>query len=233
MDCIRSSRPRRAAWTTALALAIAVGGAFLLGIPAARAAEQETRIFSITVDGKKAGEYKMVIHKQADGSLALYASSEVRVTVLAVPVYTYSYGGHEVWKDGRLVAFVSKGKEKSKEFSIRANSNGVGIHVVANGKEHDVSADVWTTSCWQLPPAAYRNHAITMLGCDTGADYASQLTYVGTEKIAVAGQEMSCTHYRVQKDVPHDVWYDAQERLVRDEWVSNGHRTVLEMAELR
>jgi hypothetical protein len=48
----------------------------------------------------------------------------------------------------------------------------------------------------------------------------------------VAGQEISCTHYCVNKDVPHDLWYDAQERLVRDEWVSSGHRTVLEMTDM-
>jgi hypothetical protein len=205
----------------------------LLGLPAARAAEQQTRIFSITVDGKKAGEYKMVIHKQADSSMTVYATSEVRVTVLAVPVYTYTYGGHEVWKDGRLQSFASSGKEKSKEFSIRASADGTGLHVVANGKEHTVALDVWTTSCWQLPPAKSRNNAITMLGCDTGADYPSRLVYVGNEKIGVAGQEMTCTHYRVTKDVPHELWYDAEERLVRDEWVSNGHRTVIELNEVR
>ena len=56
-----------------------------------------------------------------------------------------------------------------------------------------------------------------------------RLDFVGTEKVQVAGQEMTCTHYRVAKDVPHDIWYDAQERLVRDAWVSGGHRTVVEM----
>jgi hypothetical protein len=205
----------------------------MLGLPGARAADQETRIFSITVDGKKAGEYKMVIQKQADGSMAVFTSSDVRVTVLAVPVYTYSYGGQEVWKDGRLVALASRGKEKGKEFNVRANADSTGLKVVANGKEHTASLDVWTTSCWQLPLAKFRNNMVVMLGCDTGADYPSQLQIVGSEKIAIAGQEITCSHCRVTKDVPHDLWYDSQERLVRDEWVSNGHRTVIEMTELR
>ncbi len=107
------------------------------------------------------------------------------------------------------------------------------MHVVANGKEHTVELDVWTTSCWQLPVAKYRNNAVAMFGCDNGAAFSSRLQFVGNEKIVVAGQEMSCTHYRVNKDVPHDVWYDAQERLIRDEWVSGGHRTVLEMNQMQ
>jgi hypothetical protein len=201
-------------------------------VSAARAGDVETRTFRISVDGKKSGEYKMFIQKQADGSLVLYAKSDVRVTILAVPVYTYTYEGKEVWKDGRLMHFQSKGKEKGKEFAIQADADSTAIRVVANGSAHSAILDVWTTSCWQLPPAKFRNHAVRMFGCDTGDDYASQLQYIGTEKITVAGQEMSCTHYRVNKDVPHDLWYDAQERLVRDEWVSSGHRTVLELTDM-
>jgi len=30
--------------------------------------------------------------------------------------------------------------------------------------------------------------------------------------------------------VPHDVWYDADGRLVRQEWTEDGHKTVLELA---
>jgi hypothetical protein len=233
MERMRSLRLPQTPWTTLLALAVTAAGALILGLPRAQAADLETRNFSVSVDGKKAGEYKMVIQKQPDGSVVLYAASDVRVTVLAVPVYTYSYRGKEVWKDGRLQHFESKGKEKGKEFSVRADADSTAIRVVANGYGHSAVLDVWTTSCWQLPPAKFRNNAVVMLGCDTGADYPSRLQYVGTEKIAVAGQEMTCTHYRVNKDVPHELWYDAQERLVRDEWVSGGHRTVLEMMEVR
>jgi hypothetical protein len=223
---------RRARWTTVLALVLAAGGAMMLGVASARAGDTEMRTFRISVDGKKSGEYKMFIQKQADGSVVLYAKSDVRVTILAVPVYTYSYEGKEVWKNGRLMHFESKGKEKGKEFAIQADADSSALHVAANCSTHDAALDVWTTSCWQLPPAKFRNNAVTMFGCDTGAEYASRLQYVGTETITVSGQEINCTHYRVNKDVPHDLWYDAQDRLVRDEWTSSGHRTVLELMDM-
>jgi hypothetical protein len=232
MECIRSPRLRKPSWTTALGVVLAAAGVLMGGLSGASAAEPQTRTFSITVDGKKAGEYSMVIEKQPDGTAVLLAKSNVRVTVLAIPVYTYSYEGKEVWKDGRLTHFESWGKEKGTAFHIRADADSSALHVVANSKEHTASLDVWTTSCWQLPPAKFRDNAIVMFGCDTGSDFGTRLQLVGSEKISVAGQEMSCTHYRVTKDVSHDLWYDAQERLVRDEWVSGGHRTVLEMTEM-
>jgi hypothetical protein len=214
--------PPRLAWLAAAAL-------LALGLPRAGAADVETRTFSITIDGKKAGAYHMTIHRADDGTVTMNAQSDVRVTVLAVPVYTYSYQGQEVWKNGRLQHLVSSGKEKGKPFAVRAVLEGAALRVQANGQSRQAAADAWPTSCWQLPPPAYRNHTVTVLGCDTGLDHPSPLQYVGAEQLSLAGQSVPCTHYRVTKDAPHDLWYDARERLARDEWVTDGHRTVLEL----
>src|SRR5271165_392195 len=201
MERTHLPRLRQSPWAASLGVVLAAAGVWIFGLSEARAAEPQTRTFSITVDGKKAGEYKMTIHQQPDGSVVLIAKSNVRVTVLAVPVYTYSYDGREVWKGGRLQQMESFGKEKGTAFHVRADAESAALHVVANGKEHNVALDAWTTSCWQLPPSKFRNNTVVMLGGDNGADYTSQLQYVGSEKISVAGQEMSCTHYRVTKDV--------------------------------
>ena len=37
-------------------------------------------------------------------------------------------------------------------------------------------------------------------------------------------------HFRLTSLVPHDVWYDGDGRLVRQEWTEDGHKTVLELA---
>jgi hypothetical protein len=228
-----SPATRRAGLTTALGLMIAAAGFWLLDSPQARAADNETRNFSISVDGKTAGDYQMTILRQADGSVIMTARSDVKVTVLAIPVYTYAYRGREVWKDGQLQRFESVGKEKGKDFHILAVLDGSTLRVTSNGQEHRAGLDVWTTSCWQLPKVHQNGTPVVLLGCDTGAETNSQLQYLGAEKLTIAGQEMTCSHYRVAKDVPHDLWYDAQERLVRDEWVSGGHRSVVEMTGAR
>jgi hypothetical protein len=232
MACSRCPGPRRAWWTTTLAAVAAVVGVLTFDLPGARAGDVETRTFAVQVDGKKAGEYTLNVQRESDGTLTVTGRSEVRVTVLLIPVYTYSYNAREVWKGGRLQHFASSGKEKGKEFNIRADLQGPTIHVVANGESRRVRPEVWTTSIWQLPESRLRNGVVWFLGCDTGLEFEGRCQFVGKEKLTAAGQEMSCTHYRVVKDVVHDVWYDAQERMVRDEWTSNGHRTVLELTDL-
>jgi len=222
----------RPSWSTFVpALLLAVGGS-MLSPQLLRAGDAETRVFSIHIDGRKCGDYTLAIQKK-DGTVTVAAQSNVRVTVLSVPVYTYSYTGNEVWKDGRLQHLASSSKEKGKESSLRADLDGTTLRVVANGKESRVRADAWPTSCWQLPPTSFRAGAVPLFGCDTGAELAGKVEYVGKENLTIAGKTVSCVRYRVTKDVPHDIWYDAQERIVRDEWVSGGHKTVMEMTELR
>jgi hypothetical protein len=207
-------------------------GFVLAGAGRAAADDVETRDFTIQVDGKPAGKYHTTIRRQDDGSISFAAESEVKVSVLLVNVYTYNYRGLELWKDGRLQHFESSGKENGKPFDVTANGDAAGLHVKANGQEHVAHADAWTTSFWQLPAAKYRNQAITLLGCDNGQERGSQLQFVGKERLKVGGQEQTCSHYRVTRDVPYELWYDAQERLVRQEWASNGHRTILEMVQV-
>jgi Family of unknown function (DUF6134) len=220
------------AWFTARrGILLAAVGFLLLNVAGVRAAAVETRRYTIQVDGKKAGEYQLVVTDQGDGIVTVAARSDVRVTVVAVPVYTYSYVGQEVWRAGRLQHFASSGKENGKDFAVRADADPSGLRVQANGVERHSRPDVWTTSCWQLPEARFRNNDVSLLGCDTGVETASHLQFIGNERIMLGGQAQDCAHYRVMKDVPHDLWYDARERLVRDEAVSGGHRTVVELTD--
>jgi hypothetical protein len=212
----------------------ALAAACLMALAArAGAADVETRVFSVSVDAKKAGDYRMTIQRNSDGSVGFTGQSNVNVTVLGISMYSYSYTGNEAWKDGKLCAFQSSGKEKGKEFKVSARLDGDALVVTANGQQRRVRADAWPTSCWQLPGAAYRNGPVTLLGCDSGAEMGGRLQFVGSEQISVCGQTQTCSHYRVTKEETHDVWYDAQERLVRDEWQSGSHRTVIEMVELK
>jgi hypothetical protein len=217
-----------------LAVWLLLAGSILApGSSPATAAEQEVRAFDVVVDGKRAGEYHLTITRRDDGTLTVDARSDVQVKVLLVTAYSYSYLGQEVWKAGRLQQFACTGKENGKPFTISARADGAALRVRANGQEHAARPDVWTTSCWQLPAREFRNQVVPLLGCDSGKETAGRLDYVGSERINVAGTELSCAHYRVMKDVAHELWYDGAERLVRDEWVSGGHRTQVVLTALR
>src|SRR5438105_15705134 len=78
-----------------------------MGLSMAGAAEKETRIFTVRIDGRVAGDYQMAINRPDDHTFVVNARANVLVSYFLIK-YRYSYQGTEVWKDGRLVYLDSK-----------------------------------------------------------------------------------------------------------------------------
>ena len=212
---------------------LAVIFAFLSGIGSACAADAESRIFRVTVDGKNAGTYTMSISAEKDGVITMTGQAEIKVKYVGgLYTYRYSYYGEETWKDGRLHKFASRCNDDGKEFEVSAASDGKELRLKANGKETKSHVDSWLTSYWRLPGAAVRKGELALIDADTGRLMTAKMELVANEKLTIVGQEMACTHYRVSGGAQADLWFDAAERLVRDEWIEDGHRTVLELARI-
>jgi hypothetical protein len=207
----------------------------LLGFDAGQAAsaEVEARDFTITVDGKRAGDYRMNITRQDDGSLVMTGQADVRVTFLKIYHTTYAYRGTEVWKNGRLFKLDSSTNDDGTRYVVNAVADGENLRVKVNGQERLVRGDVWVTSYWHLAQARFRNQAVPLLDVDSGKEINGTLQLVGNQSLTVAGVVQSCTHYRVTGGVTADLWYDAQERLVRQEWMEKNLRCVLELNRIR
>jgi hypothetical protein len=204
------------------------GTLFMLPV-AAKAAPPavENRVFKVFVDEKPAGEYRMTIRQEGDTE-TVSAQANVRVSYLIV-TYVYTYSGSEIWKRGRLARLDSNTVDDKKKFSVTAWADGDSLRVRANGQERITSGSVWTTTYWRLPAANLRNQAVPLIDADTGKDIPGRLTFVGMENVPVAGQVMQCGHWRVTGGVQVDLWYDQNERLVREEAVDDGHKTRLDL----
>jgi hypothetical protein len=84
-----------------------------------------------------------------------------------------------------------------------------------------------------LPPAGYYNAAVALLGCDDGKYVRGHLQILGSAEINAAGQPMNCTRCRVLSTEPHDLWYDGQGRMVRQEWVEDGYKVTFELTRVQ
>src|SRR5438045_2304411 len=82
------------------------------------------------------------------------------------------------------------------------------------------------------PAAELRERTLSWLDATAGRALAGRLQRVGPARLIVSGQTIDCTHYRVTGQAQADLWYDARDRLVRQETLEDGHRTVLVLKEL-
>ncbi len=213
-------------------LALTVGGVTAVE-NRATAADTEVRDFTVLVDGKRAGEYHMTITHQDDGSDVMTGQANVHVSYLVVS-YKYNYNGTEVWMNGRLQRLDSNTNDDGKRYTVNAVYADNVLRVKVNGQMRTVRPDVWVTSYWRLPDAKFRNQAVPLLDADTGRDLSGNLQQVGTNSVNVNGQMQNCVHYKVTgSGIQADLWFDAKERLVRQESIEDGHRTVLDLARIR
>ena len=201
--------------------------------PLRAAAEAETRDFAVFVDGRKSGEVHMTISRQDDGATAVSCDTDVRVGAI-ITLYRYSYRGRELWKDGRLLRFESKANDDGKELAVSATAAADGLRVRANDGEHTAAADAWPTSYWAQPDAKLADQTVPLLDADTGRDLSAKVQFLGPEKLGPDGQQQTVQHVRLTgKGVGMDLWYDDARRLARQEWVEQGHRSVIELMRVR
>jgi hypothetical protein len=215
---------------------IALFGCFLwLAQPVAhaRAADAEERDFSILVDGKEAGQSRIVITLENDGSTVVTTNARVKINQLIFQ-YVYSVESTEYWKDGKLAALKTSATENHKRTEVTAASDGTQLKIRVNGQERPGSADDWTSSFWKLADARYHNKSVPILDPDTGKEYTGQLHYLGTEQLTFLNQPQSCYHFRVTGGgFPVDVWFDRYHRMVRQEFTDSGHKTIVQLIGLK
>jgi hypothetical protein len=216
---------------TALVVALAFSA---LAAGRAAASETEAREFTITIDGTNAGTYSMTVTKQDDGILSMQGVASITYKHI-FGTYRYSYQGVEHWKDGRLLELASKCEDDGKKAEVSARAERDVLKVKINGAERNCRWDVWTTSYWQLADKRFHNQKVPLLDADTGKEYIAELKYIGIEALMVGGQAQNCFHFRVTggPTTPLDLWYDAQHRLVRQEFLEQRKKVVFNLQTVR
>ena len=199
----------------------------------AKAAEVETRDFTVYVDDKEAGKVHMTINTKEDGAIAVSCDTDVSIGAI-ITLYKYSYRGRELWKDGRLQHFESKCNDNGKEFAVSAAAADDGLHVKVNDAEHTAPADALLTSYWAQPDARLKDQTVSLLDADCGRDLEAKVQFLGPEQYGPKGKQHTVQHVRLTgKGVGMDLWYDDAKRLVREDWVEDGHRTIVSLNGVR
>jgi hypothetical protein len=202
-----------------------------LSVPTAvaAAADIDQREFAVQVDGKPSGTYQLTIVTQDDGATTATGAATISVKIGPFTAYSYTYRGTETWKDGQLVRMESSANDNGKRLALAAVSEANGIRVTVNGQQGMHPGQAGTTSYWRLIDQRFRGPQVPLLDADTGRALQAQLTYVGVEQVSVLGKNTPCGHFRLRGDVQVDLWYDGSERLVRQESLEDGHKTILEL----
>ncbi|HEX4149008.1 MAG TPA: DUF6134 family protein, partial [Pirellulales bacterium] len=137
----------------------------------------------------------------------------------------------ETWQQDRLLAVDNRAVDGGKNLSLRAQVLPQGSTVeVKDAPARAAPIVMMSTNYWRLPPSTAGKFSI--LESDNGKIYAVDLQRVGPDEIVVENQKLPCTRYRLSGDAEADLWFDARNRLVRQQTVEQGHATELRLTRL-
>jgi Family of unknown function (DUF6134) len=208
--------------------------ALLASACSAWADDTEHREFSVFVDGKDAGISRMTVIQKDDGTSYMSATLDVKFRHLLVVEYVLKIETQEWWKDGKLVGMKTNAFENGKKTDVIVALDKAQLRMRVNGKDTVLKSDVWTNSYWKLADARFHNKQIPIVEVDTGKEFNCDLTYVRTEKIKIAGKFEDCYRFLVAAAPgPIDLWFDKYHRLVRQEFTESGHKTIVQLVNVK
>lgn len=200
--------------------------ALMVAVPPAAAGEH---VFTVTIDGRPAGEAVIAYDPRPDRTTAV----TVRVQYQAdrpVPI-SFDYRGTETWRDGRLVRLDGLGTDGRTKGGIQLEAATNAYALKAGVKQVTVRGAVWPTLGGPPPEPDEKPLVVDVI---TGDVWRAKVETVGPEGLTVAGKRVRTTRYRVAAGNRRwDLWYDEQRRLVQRVGTRDGRAVRFELKEVR
>lgn len=162
----------------------------------------QTRNFTVDVAGAGQGSYSQTITAKPDGVTEVDCASTMRIKKFVIS-YSFDFRAKEIWQRGQVV-------------SVKANrnDNGAVLNINAGGGSCN-----WTTSFYTLP--AGFGDTFSILDLDTNTVQKCRLKYVGKDQWG--------EHWRVSGPIESDLWFDADNRLVRRTMLRKGRAATVSL----
>jgi hypothetical protein len=197
------------------------------------AGDVEVRTFSVNVENKKAGEFRITALKAPDGVVKVSAESVVQ-SKQGDGWRRAAYSGLEVWKNGTLQSLDARSYDDGKRREVRASILDDKIRILINGQRSDAPLNVWTSTWWTAPVMDNSVRSIAVLQPETGKVVSAQIERIGLDRLPIDDKFEELTHFRLAGNgLQFDLWYDADDHLVRAAGLENNQHVVMELIKVQ
>lgn len=192
----------------------------------------EVRDFEVRVDNRTVGTHRLTIKTKGETHQVKF-ETDVKVNLI-VSAHTFKFRGTEVWHKNRLETAEIQSEEAGKKRSFTLQTDGEIQQTSFNGKPVPAtSLSLMTTAYWRLPPADLLTKPLMIVDVDSGTTRAVQVKTMEKTPISFNGQSRECQHVKIDGPSPADLWFDDQQRLVRQKSVESGHQLELRIKQIQ
>jgi hypothetical protein len=194
----------------------------------------EVREFEVRVDNKPAGNHQLTI-KTSGTRQQVEFQTDVKLDFI-VYAYVYKLRGTENWRDGKLEHSDIRSEDGGKKRALELKTDGAIQQISFNGKSipsNLPSPCTMTTAYWRLPATDRRATPLPIVDVDTGATSQVSMTTVGPATVTCAGRTVACQHFKIDGPSPAELWFDDEQRMVRQKSIESGHSMELRLKRIQ
>lgn len=163
--------------------------------------------YTITRKGKPIGTHNINFDRD-NNQLTVNVVSEIRVTVLKIPVFSFDYQATEIWQNDQLVSVNSEVQENNKNTVVSMESTAEKTTLKTAGGQQTVDRLFFSSNHWN-PAVTESSRVFNTL---TGKASSVNIELI-EQQSEVNGRIAS--RYRYTGDIKADVWYDQQGKWMK------------------
>jgi len=184
--------------------------------------DDTTLNFAVTRNGDRIGT--TTVRLQRDGqNLVADIATQVQVKIASITVYRFEQRETERWAGGKLVALQAVTDDNGTMHRVDAARKGDRLSVNANGKVSDIDPAIVPASLWN----AQLVQKTIALNSRDGSVMPISVIDRGKEQLVLQGRPLTAHHYSIKTNVPQDVWYGEDYRLLKVELRGSDGSTIL------
>jgi len=172
--------------------------------------------YRIERKGKTVGNHSVKIWPASSNSgedFSVSVESNIRITVLKVPVFKLKFKSTEQWKDGVLqsISATTQQNDENTIVSATKNETGSGYTLKNNGELRQVTTSVFTSNHWHAGVIGSEQIFNTLTGNLNKVEIAS----LGVETLDLPGGPKQATRFRYSGELQLDTWYGEDGRWLQ------------------
>jgi hypothetical protein len=191
--------------------AIAIGAALSLASAAPAFADSAGEYtFTVLSDGNPIGRHRIAFEYEGD-RVEIREMTEIEISLAAIPLFTFEHQSRQLWRDGRAVRIDATTNDNGEQLEITVRDTGEGYVRTVNGRVDHFDRAVTVLALWNKDTFKRGEFFSAVEDKVVSAFF----TYVGEERITLAGRPVQAQHYRMLGDEKHELWFDPKGHLAK------------------
>ena len=174
--------------------------------------------FNVLRKGKPFGSHVLSFTPQEDGTLQVVNDIELTAKIGPFTAYKYRHDSTEIWTDGQLTSLNGETRKDGDDLAVSVAAEADELKIEGTNFTGTAPAEIIPSSHWHSREV----FSDAILSSEGGQILDVITENMGRETLAIAGEEIEATKFKLVSDLTVYLWYDDMGRWVKCAFSARG-----------